>query len=48
MTVADAAETELNVPLPVAITWQNIKTEMNEIKSIRLSSGMCGLYNDKE
>lgn len=49
MTEADATETEeLNVPLPVAITWQGIKTERNEIKSIRLSSGMCGFYIDKE
>lgn len=49
MTEADATETEEpNVPFPVAITWQNIKTELKEIKSIRLSNDVCGLYIDKE
>lgn len=49
MTEADATETEdHNVLLPVAITWQNIKTELKEIKSIRLSNDVCGLYFDKE
>lgn len=51
MTEADATETEEpNIPFPVAITWQNIKTELKEIKkkSIRLSSDVCGLYIDKE
>lgn len=49
MTEADIAETEeLSVPSPVAITWQNIKTEMNGIKSIRLGSDMHGLYIDEE
>lgn len=33
MTETDAMETEeANVPFPVAITWQNIKTELKEIK----------------
>lgn len=33
MTEADATETEEpDVPFPVAITWQNIKTELKEIK----------------
>lgn len=49
MTEADATETEeLNVPFPAAITWQNIKTELKEIKSIRLSNDVCGFYVDKE
>ena len=49
MTGADVAEAEeLNVPLPAAITWKNIETEADEIKSIRLSSEMCGLYIDME
>lgn len=49
MTEADATETEgPSVPFLVAITWQNIKTELKEIKSIGLSNDVCGLYIDKE
>lgn len=47
MTEADVSETEEpNEPFPVAITWQNIKTELKEIK--RLSNDVCGLYIDKD
>lgn len=56
MTEADATEREeLDVPFPVAITRQNIKTELNEIKKKKkkyvgqwLDSDVCGLYTDKE
>lgn len=38
MAEADATETEeLDVPFPVAITWQNMKTELKKIKSQRKS-----------
>lgn len=40
MTEADATESEeASVPFPVAITWENIKTGLTEIK--RLSNDMC-------
>lgn len=54
MTEVDATETkEPNVPFPVAITWQNIKTELKIKKKmlkkkIRLSNDVCGLYIDKD
>lgn len=39
MTEADATEREeLDVPFPVAITRQNIKTELNEIKKKKKKS----------
>lgn len=38
MTEADATETEKpDVPFPVATTWQNIKTELREIKKNKVS-----------
>ena len=46
---ADATEREeLNVLFPLAITKQNIKTELNEIFFLKYQvfSSVCGLYID--
>lgn len=49
MTEAYATETvEPNVQFPVATSRHNIKTEVKEIKSIRLRNDVCGLYIDKK